>query len=978
METMSSTTMMIEDTENAVEGLHADDGMTISDEPKHSKDGKEANMADVLTDKSSMAATQDMPQQFVLLCKTKGKIKDCPVENFRCDSLSTVESGMTVYKLHWNGCDDQLANILTWFSNEVKPQDRRAAVEFPCELASEKERDIHELSDVLALGAISRGVREQRFMTVFVNPQEAKQSLKAKRPLKEEVKRFSQWMQQKNIAMPGEPEYSRTELTEMMKCKVMVPEIQDLYDTFKRGKTRGREVSQAEIKEKRDFDAIRWLKPEDGAMGHFFFNKLFVDGEADKYLDYQDLGITEILTFDDLVPTEDLHAILITNDDWLSDSLYISKYFPKSVNVTMVCPSHKATGKMVRRILVECPVHRCDFANLDSDMELVNVECGCPQIRYIKVVHPRSGDKMSAKLILSRYSKYVRIVIGSASFDQDSWESIGQFGWYCDLPIDQGNGGEMLRSNPDSFGHTLKSFLHSISQDLLVLLQGVNFSSLSPTVQLVTSVPNHVQDRHGDYGMTKLNMHVAGIKWPKDSQPVFVYQTPDLCYERRIWSFLYMLNASLGTDVFTKSLDRDKPWDWLDKVNPAYIKLVFPCVSSMTEAESKFQFPKGLRYVNYEDSMFQVRPYMVDNTDPIFGKIVWNSRVASRLCDVKDTNAEKGIRRYGWLLVGSHGLSYRAWGESLPRRNALKVYNYELAVLHVPHKFCKGKGLQWLAPDFSHVTLPYNEHRLMTYPLSAYPMSLLRALPMAEDEKVYHFIAEIYADFNNYYVARTHSQPTNEEEAQFFRKQELLTRCEEIGNYTNIHIMKDELKKVYPNGDCMPGMGSLLAVLACKKKHYWRVYWILNSCQVRSDQQCASNQEVDKWNMSAHLVDSITSSCDAVKKKTYDGARSETQDAKDVYGDWQQVEKEKIVYIPKVKYTGMMVIGMDTNPCSPNFQSEGPMQIIKPESRGAYVNNLLSNVYNISLSKKTSLRGPTSIQYKKTVLACAKRRFLKT
>ncbi|XP_070538644.1 uncharacterized protein [Ptychodera flava] len=949
--------------------------------------------------KKTFTSSNEKQENSKLVCRIRGKIKECPVEIVKHEVHT---QNVASYELVWNGSTSQLLQILQWFQDEVKPQDSKASLGFPHSLSAQRRAEIHNMAGRFDLWTASRGVRYMRSIYVYTSKSESKRKTNYGRKVKDEAIKILRWIKDHYGNGPVDSPYSTGEVCEMLNSNKMTEDFKEMHDAYKARQSgvehadRRERYERSETRERKSdhfpsvFQDMKWINPEERTMGYFFFNKLVPDEKIN--YEFSDLGVTKVMTFDELVPLEDLQEFLITNDEWFSNSLYVSEYFPKSVSVTMVCPPHYATREPVDRKLLECPQHCHDYTIVsDVTGELQDVECGCQETRRINVINPRSSDKIGAKLMIGRYESYIRIVIGSASFDQVSWEEIGQFGWYCDLAIDPTRRSVTQNfSMVGSFGRTLMTFLHSLHPNLVDFLKGAIFDNLSPTVQLVSSVPGKFQlsDCRQSHGLMKLALFLSGIPWPEDCRPTILYQTPVCSYERRIISFLHLLNSMFDTKTFTMDVQTgSKPWDWLfAKLDKADMKILFPCVSSPSQGKKKFHLSKGLRYVVHEDSQMQIRLYMADNTDPVNGKIIWNSRVVSRFCDIKDKNSDKGFHRYGWLLVGSYGLSIDGWGEVVGDR-FLHCKSFELGVIHRPHFIndpIKGGGY-FIAPEFSNITLPFRERFVKPYPVSMYPASLLKEperKSAEEESQIYMLIGRLEmqrSGRSKQLLIRLINEPTNEEEVIFFRDQELFNKPPEICQRTGIILLTESVARHYPGSTrglaslLTHGHGTLLSFLSVRKRGSLKCVWILDARQTRGERPAVDSQRVS---ILKKQEVSMTTGCYGNVAAVATPASVAEDSVSDTVSECKEnYEREK--RIPRKKVCGMQVIGLDVDPDTLTGTSTAP-KLVRPERRDVYVAKLLYNLYGVNANDRATQHGRTSIRYRKAILSAAKKRILIT
>eukprot|EP00998_Keelungia_sp_KM082_P012361 NODE_868_length_1586_cov_66.300891_g857_i0.p1 GENE.NODE_868_length_1586_cov_66.300891_g857_i0~~NODE_868_length_1586_cov_66.300891_g857_i0.p1 ORF type:complete len:461 (+),score=56.83 NODE_868_length_1586_cov_66.300891_g857_i0:59-1441(+) len=290
----------------------------------------------------------------------------------------------------------------------------------------------------------------------------------------------------------------------------------------------------------------------------------------------------------------------------------------------------------------------------------------------ITALHPPLGQwtNMHAKLYILLFPTFVRIVVTSANLTHGEYNGIWQVFWIQDFPK------QAQRSTPlgNKFRAELYAFLCVLPLSP-TFLDAYDFADAG--VELVFSVPgvNNKQKYGVDRIGALLREHQV-IAGPPKGPFAAAKPLPEGSTARRLLGTRPVhCVSSLGG--LTKEW-----WKYVtDKVGDAQI--VFPTHSLVTASE---QARNGGGVVccwskNWGGNGFpkQAMHQYAPNRDVVRTSHLCHGKV---LCQLKKSEQGADATHFGWLLLGSHNLSFAAMGK--PLKEGLRTSNYEASVFFPP------------------------------------------------------------------------------------------------------------------------------------------------------------------------------------------------------------------------------------------------------------------------------------------------------
>ncbi|CAH1781319.1 unnamed protein product, partial [Owenia fusiformis] len=491
-------------------------------------------------------------------------------------------------------------------------------------------------------------------------------------------------------------------------------------------------------------DELKWVELEENTMGHFFVNKIFLDGNKQESWKPDHLKATEVLTMEELIvgPTRGgckLESALVISSIWYNDPSFYASVFPAGAEINIVCPTHKENEVWVDRTITECLVHRKEFELFDDYEEYVPVDCGCKEARDIYIVHTKECANIRANVLILRYTDFCRIVVSSGSFDSVSWEKILQFGWYEDfkyIPTSMGENREDFckRVRGDyMFENMLYQFLISFKIDCMKWLNGIDFSHLSPCVNLLCSVPGNFRPEDG-LGFEFLQYVVRNIHWFSLEAAQLVYQTHSLGQGNNVRTVLEKFKSMLVSC----------PTGYQG------IKIHFPTEDHVTKMWGKLNLTKNYldKAIVNKDNLYETCGYLYTNEDP--EDVLLHANVFTQQQNIHKDGATK---TFGWFTTGSLGLTDSGWGKKPDgqRRDDHKLardptkrqfWTYNVNILLAPYSEIDESGSirTTFAPNLHPLGTHLDLSKLTKYPKGVPPYYSFKQGGSQSHKKVHHCV----------------------------------------------------------------------------------------------------------------------------------------------------------------------------------------------------------------------------------------------
>jgi len=367
----------------------------------------------------------------------------------------------------------------------------------------------------------------------------------------------------------------------------------------------------------------------------------------------------------------------------------------KNINCVEELGIHTGSSKFCMKCMP--PGHR----PMKCSTNLFVNPCQCPQqeINDIEWIFPklRGRDIMHTKLMLFRFSGYVRLVISSFNLSSMQWSSAGDSFWWADLPLTRRRRRRRKTSGEPQVEmpvlDTLKRWgLEDTWVSLLAFCDWSSLQELKSRIQVLTSVPESISDPIL-YGMPRLCKILKSMpKFPLSADcPVYV----------QVWS-LGGANDGWYSD-FSRALTQESfselgcLVDWKSD----HVRLIFQRrgggmdwreLAELTlEAENRARF--HLNMAERPKQSIEIKKLMWDETESALLKPKtcarqvpwgWHSKIMTREYPAGFCKRTGCKRVHGWRYIGSHNCSRASWGWSsgnTPTSKWSPPRNWEMGVV---------------------------------------------------------------------------------------------------------------------------------------------------------------------------------------------------------------------------------------------------------------------------------------------------------
>ncbi|XP_066267227.1 uncharacterized protein [Branchiostoma lanceolatum] len=131
------------------------------------------------------------------------------------------------------------------------------------------------------------------------------------------------------------------------------------------------------------------------------------------------------------------------------------------------------------------------------------------------------------------------------------------------------------------------------------------------------------------------------------------------------------------------------------------------------------------------------------------GNVAWNAKTIMRSCQL--SASKEDAQRYGWLLLGSHSMTPRCWGEVVTGQSGQRsghdpcylLHAWALSVLILPRLSHKQGVPKLLSPDLGRWDVPGKPEHLRRCPPGGLPVPTLLKMSRQDEKTLYHLVGQV-------------------------------------------------------------------------------------------------------------------------------------------------------------------------------------------------------------------------------------------